>query len=576
VDSPKLGIRPVAKPTIATLRSAGFNAECSLSNVGTIPAQYAPPSLDLAAGDLPRLVVTASQAPQLDLARCDDASCTTFQRGTCLASLGEHPSLALDPGGAPLVAFELDEAVQVLRPPVACSPMVTIQNASVVEATAPASTSLRFEVSLVHPAAAASLVSYSTVDGSAQGGLDYQPVSGTLTFVPGQPLDQFVDVPVVPDSIDENEESLELVLSAPVNAGLADDRAVGTILDDDGASTALHLRGDCAVVEGDAGLRQCQVEAYLTKPTVLQVRVDYYTANQSALGGVDYLATSGTLTFPPGTLSQTVSVSVIGDVGMEADETFVVGLINAVNALAGDFQSIVTIVDDDAPSLSQLELTHGSLLTADLAPDPGPVPDQDLYHFSQAPFSSYEAVFDAVSGDAVPGTLLDRVAPDGSTILQAAAPVGTGPAAQMRFLNRLAAPVDNQYLRVRGASCGTACGPDDTYRLRLYETTGVIPRFNNVGSQVTVLIVQNITDRKVQGYADFWSVSGVLLRSVPVILPPRWSFVLDTTTNPFLAGTSGTVTLAHDGPYGGLAGKAVALEPSTGFSFDSPMASKPG
>ena len=29
--------------------------------------------------------------------------------------------------------------------------------------------------------------------------------------------------------------------------------------------------------------------------------------------------------------------------------------------------------------------------------------------------------------------------------------------------------------------------------------------------------------------------------------------------------------MTHDGRYGAIAGKAVALEPSTGFSFDSPM-----
>jgi hypothetical protein len=31
------------------------------------------------------------------------------------------------------------------------------------------------------------------------------------------------------------------------------------------------------------------------------------------------------------------------------------------------------------------------------------------------------------------------------------------------------------------------------------------------------------------------------------------------------------MTVSHDGRYGDLTGKTVALEPSTGFSFDSPM-----
>jgi hypothetical protein len=37
-----------------------------------------------------------------------------------------------------------------------------------------------------------------------------------------------------------------------------------------------------------------------------------------------------------------------------------------------------------------------------------------------------------------------------------------------------------------------------------------------------------------------------------------------------LVGQSGSITIAHDGPYGSLNIKAVALEPSTGFSFDTP------
>jgi hypothetical protein len=36
-----------------------------------------------------------------------------------------------------------------------------------------------------------------------------------------------------------------------------------------------------------------------------------------------------------------------------------------------------------------------------------------------------------------------------------------------------------------------------------------------------------------------------------------------------LVGQGGSITIAHDGAYGSLNVKAVALEPSTGFSFDT-------
>jgi len=40
---------------------------------------------------------------------------------------------------------------------------------------------------------------------------------------------------------------------------------------------------------------------------------------------------------------------------------------------------------------------------------------------------------------------------------------------------------------------------------------------------------------------------------------PKAAFVVNTSTVPGVAG-SGTITLSHDGPYGVLVGKAVALE----------------
>jgi hypothetical protein len=50
--------------------------------------------------------------------------------------------------------------------------------------------------------------------------------------------------------------------------------------------------------------------------------------------------------------------------------------------------------------------------------------------------------------------------------------------------------------------------------------------------------------------------------------------VLHTAGLPLASTGSGSVTVVHDGPYGAIAGKAVALEPSTGFSFDTPLVLK--
>jgi hypothetical protein len=135
--------------------------------------------------------------------------------------------------------------------------------------------------------------------------------------------------------------------------------------------------------------------------------------------------------------------------------------------------------------------------------------------------------------------------------------------------------VTAEHLRVAGAACGPGCGPDDGYRLRAYETTASVPRFNNANGQGSVLVLQNTGAAAASGTAYFWSADGQLLASSPLALAARASLTLNLTAVPGLAGRSGTVTIAADAPYGALAGKVVALEPASGFSFDSPLAYRP-
>ena len=97
----------------------------------------------------------------------------------------------------------------------------------------------------------------------------------------------------------------------------------------------------------------------------------------------------------------------------------------------------------------------------------------------------------------------------------------------------------------------------------------------NKVSQVTVVILQNREAQPVAGTIAFWSAAGGLLLEQPFALAPHGSVAVNTAGLAALTGASGSITVAHDGPYGGLAGKAVALEPGTGFSFDSPLLAKP-
>lgn len=219
------------------------------------------------------------------------------------------------------------------------------------------------------------------------------------------------------------------------------------------------------------------------------------------------------------------------------------------------------------------ELIHGYRGSHVLAPSPDPT---DLFRIRQRRHASYEVLLDAASGDlgSSGGPLLDRVASDATTTIQGSSPAGAGGARSLRWINALDAPVADEFVRVRSDGCTTDCGPGDSYRIGALETTGFVARFNNSSSQVTVLILQNPGGDPIDVDVRLWGADGSDLGGPPMgSLAPRESLVLDTSG--IAPGTSGSITVAHTGRYGELAGKAVALEPATGFAFDTPLVERP-
>lgn len=228
---------------------------------------------------------------------------------------------------------------------------------------------------------------------------------------------------------------------------------------------------------------------------------------------------------------------------------------------------------NDNTVATENELVHGSDQLHDLGALPGPAADQDWYRISQKPYSSYEIVADATSGDI--GTTLNLLRTDAAGAgVQTSVAVGVGYSRSLRWVNAASAAEDTQRIAVTSGSCTTNCGADDVYRLRAYETTYAVPRFNNAGSQITVLLLQNPTNYSIAGTVYFWDIAGAQIGFSNFTLAPKALSVLNTATVPGAAGVGGALTIAHDGRYGDLSGKTVALEPATGFSFDTPMVAR--
>jgi hypothetical protein len=207
------------------------------------------------------------------------------------------------------------------------------------------------------------------------------------------------------------------------------------------------------------------------------------------------------------------------------------------------------------------ELVNGFQLQTDLAG--GTV---DIYKISQKPESSYEVVVDATSGDIDP-VAVQRFSV-ANTVAQSSSPVGTSQTVSLRWANLTTAQIDDETVRVQSGGCTTNCGVDDVYRIRAYETTYSVPRFNNSATQVTVLLLQNPANYTISGTVFFWSNAGAPAGTSTFTLTSKAVLVLNTSA--IAPGASGSLTIAHDGRYGDLSGKTVALEPATGFSFDTP------
>ncbi|HEX3146257.1 MAG TPA: Calx-beta domain-containing protein [Pyrinomonadaceae bacterium] len=202
-----------------------------------------------------------------------------------------------------------------------------------------------------------STVDYATSDGTATAGSDYTATSGTLTFAPSQ-TSKTISIPIIDDRVFENgAENFTLTLS---NAGGAVLTAASTVItiSDNESQPSVSVPSTFRATEGNSGTKVFTIPVTLSNASVQTVSVNYTTADGTATAGSDYVATSGTLTFTPGTTSLPINVTVNGDTTIEPDETFQVRLTNVVNGFLSMAQSTVTIANDDssfqlsAPSLS--------------------------------------------------------------------------------------------------------------------------------------------------------------------------------------------------------------------------------
>jgi uncharacterized repeat protein (TIGR01451 family) len=221
-------------------------------------------------------------------------------------------------------------------------PLIDAKGAAVIEGNS-GTTNLTFILTLSKPSLQTVMVDYATRDASAEAGSDYSAAFGVAIFPPGVTNQQIL-VSVNGDLLSEDDETFWLMLTNAVNATLAKDHAIGTILNDD-APPALTIN-DVALVEGYTTVTNALFNVSLSKVSGQTITVDYLTTNGTAMAADQFVPVSDMLTFVPGSVRQTLSVPVTSGTLQEATADFSVHLLNAVNASIARNHATATIISD--------------------------------------------------------------------------------------------------------------------------------------------------------------------------------------------------------------------------------------
>lgn len=210
---------------------------------------------------------------------------------------------------------------------------------------------LRFSIIAVPAPDPARPVSFDfeTVDGTAVQAADFRRKRGTEQLTFGLPSTT-IEIPLIPDTVPEADESFTLRIGSLVNALPPDHVPRGTIVDDD----PVHARVvDRTVTEDDAPTQRFGVSIVLDEPATTHIRLRWQTFDGTARANFDdYRPSRGFVDFMPGTsFSQLVHVPVTihGDDDPELDESLFVRITSVVEGRVEvvDGEGEVFIHDDD-------------------------------------------------------------------------------------------------------------------------------------------------------------------------------------------------------------------------------------
>lgn len=181
-----------------------------------------------------------------------------------------------------------------------------------------------------------------TVGGTATSGTDFISVGTSVTFAAGE-AEAVVDVEPLADATSDPAETVSVTIStsSAYQVGTSNVAAL-MIVDDDSQLVTVTKIADAFEGGANGTLRFTR-----TGDTTASLTVSY-TVTGTAVGGTDYTALSGSVSFAANVTSADVSVALLTDTSAESTETVIV-TVTSGSAYGADPHAVdvVNVIDDD-------------------------------------------------------------------------------------------------------------------------------------------------------------------------------------------------------------------------------------
>jgi hypothetical protein len=192
-------------------------------------------------------------------------------------------------------------------------------------------------------------VFFNTSDGSAKTGIDYTATSGTITFTNGVSTNT-VNIPILPGNPLSTNQTVNLKLSIPNGLVLGPrSNAVLTII----ATGPTVLQFSQPAYNFHAKSAHATLTVIRFGSNDVSSSVNFATSDGTAVNGVDYQGTSGTLVFTAGIETANFSFPFIKSNTFQSNKTVIATLSSPLSGSLGtQATALVTIVNDKSQSVT--------------------------------------------------------------------------------------------------------------------------------------------------------------------------------------------------------------------------------